>query len=126
MFKAIKDNKIIALNETGDFSCLVHDSVEEDTEYTIDDYMQVNGEYVLKQDVPVDYKNEQIRQQRQSRFAMESDPLYLDYVEAQARGDETVDEKKQLWLDKKDEIRAELPYVVEVKTTTKKRKKASA
>ena len=111
MFKAIKDNKIIALNETGDFSCLVHDSVEEDTEYTIDDYMQVNGEYVLKQDVPVDYKNEQIRQQRQSRFAMESDPLYLDYVEAQARGDETVDEKKQLWLDKKDEIRKELHYI---------------
>jgi hypothetical protein len=74
----------------------------------------------------IEEKNEQIRQQRQSRFATESDPLYLDYVEAQARGDETVDDKKQLWLDKKDEIRADLPYVVEVKTTTKKRKKASA
>lgn len=70
----------------------------------------------------VEEKNEQIRQQRQYRFALESDPLYFDYVEAQARGDETVDEKKQCWLDKKDEIRAELPYVVEVK----KRKKASA
>ena len=66
-------------------------------------------------------KNEQIKLQRQSRFATESDPLYLDYVEAQARGDETVDEKKQLWLDKKDEIRAELPYVV----ATKKRRKSS-
>ena len=74
----------------------------------------------------IEEKNEQIRQQRQSRFASESDPLYLDYVEAQARGDEMVEDKKQLWLDKKDEIRAELPYVVEVKTTTKKRKKASA
>lgn len=74
----------------------------------------------------IEEKNEQIRQQRQSRFATESDPLYLDYVEAQARGDETVEDKKKLWLDKKDEIRAELPYVVEVKTTTKKRKKASA
>ena len=47
MFKAIKDNKIIAINETGDFPCLVHDSVEEDTEHTVSDYMQVNGEYVL-------------------------------------------------------------------------------
>lgn len=75
---------------------------------------------------PIEHKNEQIRLQRQSRFVMESDPLYLDYVEAQARGDETVDEKKQIWLGKKDEIRAELPYAVEVKTTTKKRKKASA
>lgn len=47
MFKAIKDNKIIAINETGEFPCLVHDSVEEDTEHTVADYMQVNGEYVL-------------------------------------------------------------------------------
>lgn len=47
MFKAIKDNKIIAINETGDFPCLVHDSVEEDTEHTVSDYLQVNGEYVL-------------------------------------------------------------------------------
>ena len=47
MFKAIKDNKIIAINETGDFPCLVYDSVEEDTEHTVVDYMQVNGEYVL-------------------------------------------------------------------------------
>lgn len=126
MFKATKDNKIIGICETeikggGNF-----DEMIEDKEHTVDDYEQYDGEYRLKSSVPVDYKNEQIRQQRQSRFATESDPLYLDYVEAQARGDETVDEKKQIWLDKKDEIRAELPYVVEVKTTTKKRKKASA
>lgn len=59
----------------------------------------------------IEEKNEQIRQQRQSRFVLESDPLYLDYVEAQARNDDTVDEKKQLWLDKKDEIRNDLPYI---------------
>lgn len=47
MFKAIKDNKIIAINETGDFPCLIHDSVEEDTEHSVSDYMQVNGEFVL-------------------------------------------------------------------------------
>lgn len=47
MFKAIKDNKIIAINETGEFPCLVHDSVEEDTEHSVEDYIQVNGEYVL-------------------------------------------------------------------------------
>lgn len=47
MFKAIKDDKIIAINETGDFPCLVHDSVEEDTKHSVSDYMQVNGEYVL-------------------------------------------------------------------------------
>ena len=75
-----------------------------------------DGNWYLKgyaPEEPIEHKNEQIRQQRQSRFAMESDPLYLDYVEAQARGDETVDEKKQLWLDKKDEIRNDLPYIEE-------------
>lgn len=124
MFKILKENKIIGVSEQVPVLFDSYD-VEEDTEHSVSDYEQYDGEYVLKSSVPVDYKNEQIRQQRQSRFVTESDPLYLDYVEAQARGDETVDEKKQLWLDKKDEIRAELPYVVEVKTTTKKRKKSS-
>lgn len=127
MWKFIQDNKIKEIRETDTFNRAFYvGEFEEDKEHTVDDYEQYDGEYRLKSSVPVDYKNEQIRQQRQSRFAMESDPLYLDYVEAQARGDETVDKKKQLWLGKKDEIRAELPYVVEVKTTTKKRKKASA
>lgn len=61
----------------------------------------------------IEEKNEQIRQQRQSRFALESDPLYFDYVEAQARGYETVEDKKRLWLAKKDEIRNDLPYIEE-------------
>lgn len=43
MFKAIKDNKIIAINETGDFPCFVHDSVEKDTEHKLSDYVTVNG-----------------------------------------------------------------------------------
>ena len=47
MFKAIKDNKIIAVNETGIFPLLNFDNVEEDTEHTLEDYLQVNGEYVL-------------------------------------------------------------------------------
>lgn len=47
MFKALKDNKIIAINETGRFPCMVLDTVEEDTKHSVSDYMQVNGEYVL-------------------------------------------------------------------------------
>lgn len=114
MWKFIQDNKIKEVREEDTFNRAFYvGEFEEDTDHTIDDYEQYDGEYVLKSSVPVDYKNEQIRQQRQYRFAIESDPLYLDYVEAQARWDETVDEKKQLWLDKKDEIRAALPYIVE-------------
>lgn len=113
MLKALKNNKIIAINETGSFPCLVYDEKVEDTEHTVDDYEQINGEYVLKQNVSIDYRNEQIRQQRQSRFASESDPLYLDYVEAKERNDESANDKKKLWLDKKDEIRKDLPYLSE-------------
>ena len=113
MFKILKENKIVGVSEQEPVLFGEYD-IEEDTEHTVDDYEQYDGEYILKSSIPVDYKNEQIRLQRQSRFTLEADPLYLDYVEAQARGDETVNEKKQLWLDKKDEIRAELPYVVEV------------
>lgn len=47
MFKAIKDEKIIAVNESGEFPCMVYDSVEEDTEHTLSDYVHCNGEFVL-------------------------------------------------------------------------------
>ena len=47
MFKAIKDNKIIAINETGEFPCLVYDTIEEDTEHTVQDYVHCDGEFIL-------------------------------------------------------------------------------
>jgi len=114
MFKALKDEKIIAISDTdSEFPCLVRDEVLEDTEHTCEDYEQVNGEYLLKQDVPVDYQNEQIRQQRQARYVVESDPLRLDYDEALAREQDNAEELKQEWLASKDKIREELPYIEE-------------
>ena len=69
MFKAIKDNKIIAINETGDFPCLVHDSVEEDTERTIYDYIQVNGEFVLTSSAEaIEQKKAEVRAERDRRI----------------------------------------------------------
>lgn len=53
---------------------------------------------------------EDIRAMRQVRYTNEADPIRYEYDEALARGEETAEEKKQAWLDKKDEIRAELPY----------------
>lgn len=111
MYKAIKDNKIIAINEIANFPCLVYDEVVEDTEHNVADYKHYDGEFLLKQDVPVDYQNEQIRKQRQDRYEVESDPLRLDYDEALARGSEDAEQLKQDWLASKDKIREELPYV---------------
>lgn len=52
MYKALKDEKIIAINEANNFPCLVCDEVIEDTEHTCEDYEQYNGEYLLKEDIP--------------------------------------------------------------------------
>ena len=72
MYKALKDNKIIAISEkketiihtedsdtiqeiTGEalFPCLVFDEVIEDTEHTVNDYTLYNDEYLLNTDEKV-------------------------------------------------------------------------
>jgi hypothetical protein len=110
MYKVMKDDKIVGISDTYPVIMGNYEIVE-DKEHTCDEYEQVNGEYLLMQDVPVDYKNERIRQQRQARYVSESDPLRLDYDEALAREQEDAEEKKQAWLSSKDKIREELPYV---------------
>ena len=47
MYKAIKDNKIIAINDSCEFPCLVYDSVEEDAEHQVSDYVHCNDQFVL-------------------------------------------------------------------------------
>ena len=65
MFKAIKDGKIIAINETGDFPCLVLDTVEEDTEHQVSDYVHCDGEFVLTTSDPaIEQYKEQKRAER--------------------------------------------------------------
>lgn len=59
----------------------------------------------------IDEQNEKIRQQRQERYEVESDPLRLDYDEALARGEEQAEQLKTDWLASKDKIREELPYI---------------
>ena len=62
MFKAIKDNKIIAINETSEFPCLVYDGVEEDTEHQLSDYVHCDGQFVLTvSDEAIEQLKEQVR-----------------------------------------------------------------
>lgn len=61
----------------------------------------------------IDEQNEKIRQQRQERYEVESDPLRLDYDEALARNESSAEQLKQNWLASKDKIREELPYIRE-------------
>lgn len=51
MFKAIKNNKIVAISDVCEiFPCLVLDEVIEDKEHTSTDYVDIEGEYVLSTD----------------------------------------------------------------------------
>ena len=113
MFKALKEGKIITINDEEIKGELQYDEMIEDEEHTVEDYEQYDGEYILKKEVPIEYQNEQVRLQRQARYVAEADPLRLDWDESAARGEEQAEEKKQMWLAKKDEIRAALPYLEE-------------
>lgn len=50
MYKAIKENKIIAVNDSGKFPCLIFDEVVEDSEHEVTDYVMVGSEFVLSDD----------------------------------------------------------------------------
>ena len=94
MFKAIKDNKIIAISEKKEvvirnedcdeiteilgeelFPCLVFDEVIEDTEHTVDEYEHYKGEYLLKSDIPVP-THEEISELREQAYIKEVDILH--------------------------------------------------
>lgn len=58
-------------------------------------------------------QNEAIRAKRESLFVQTSDKLKADYDEAVARGADNVEKLKQIWLESKDKIRKENPYIKE-------------
>lgn len=75
MYKAIKDNKIIAISDIdNEFLCLVKDEVVEDTEHVSADYDQYNGEYILKSEIPAPTHDEQ-SEKRALAYRDEVDPI---------------------------------------------------
>ena len=80
MFKAIKDDKIIAINDSGEFPCLVHDSIEEDTEHQLSDYIHCDGQFVLTtSNEAIEQCKEQVRSVR-NRYLEQTDKfLIADY-----------------------------------------------
>ena len=98
MFKAIKDNKIIAINESGNFPCLVHDNVEEDKEHSIADYMQVNGEYVLTSSAEaIEQKKAEVRAVRNHYLKQTDKFMLVDYP--------ITDEERELYKQYREYLR---------------------
>ena len=80
MFKAIKDDKIIAINDSGEFPCLVYDSIEEDTEHQLSDYVHCDGQFVLTvSDEAIEQRKEQVRSVRNSYLEQTDKYMITDY-----------------------------------------------
>ena len=68
MFKVLKDNKIIGVSENEPVILDIY-SVEEDTEHTVSDYLQVNGEFVLASSTEaIEQKKAEARAERDRRI----------------------------------------------------------
>lgn len=114
MFKVIKDNKIIGISE--EYPILLDKYVvEEDTEHSVSDYEQYQGEYLLKEDVPAPTTEEQ-KEKRAQAYLMEVDPITA-HIQRE-RDEEVPDEEKikellQERALKVQEIKERYPYQVE-------------
>ena len=80
MFKALKDDKIIAINETGEFPLMNYDSLEEDTEHQLSDYIHCDGQFVLtSSDEAIEQRKEQIRAVRNQYLEQTDKYMIMDY-----------------------------------------------
>lgn len=117
MFKAIKDNKIIAINETNYFPCMEIgsdiDEVIEDTEHQMTDYKHYDGEFTLHN---IEKDNEKMKQSRSYAYAVEVDPLMSEYNRKKTFNlfEEGEEEKLMKAIqDKVAEIKERFSYTIE-------------
>ena len=94
MFKAIKDGKIIAINEAGDFPCLVLDTVEEDTEHQVTDYVHCDGEFVLTTSDPAIEQYKQMKRAERDAMIEKYEWRLSRYERQKAIGIETSDSEE--------------------------------
>lgn len=108
MYKAIKDNKIIAISDTdSEFSCLIKDTVETDETHTTADYDQYNGEYMLKSEIPAPTNEEQSKK-REAAYIAETDPIqtHIDRLKDGEQTPEIVAKIKALRIERDEKIAA--------------------
>lgn len=89
---------------------------EIDVEEAYDGNWYLQGYAPEKPTPTIDEQNEVIRQTRQQLFEKYADPLKYDYEEQFAKygaDNETTIYVKELWLNKKEEIRQQNPYIEE-------------
>lgn len=81
MFKIIKDNKIVSVSNSDVVIGLDYDVIKKDTEHSVSDYMQVNGEFVLTSSAKaIEQKKADVRSVRNSYLVKYVDPKQLVLV----------------------------------------------
>ena len=135
MYKAIKDNKIIAiankkvgytivddvkqeveLTPESYFPLLNYDEIVEDTEHTAADYDQYNGEYLLKSEMPAPTEEEQSKKREQA-YENEVDGItaHIQRLRDKEQTPEIVAEIEQLIAERDEKVAAikeRYPYPV--------------
>ena len=106
MFKVIKDDKIVAVLDTDEVVGLNYNEIIEDTEHTVDDYEQYNGEYLLKSEIPAPTKEEQ-QAKRKAAYEKDVDELHSQKLRHQAIGDWTEEDEAE-YVAKVKELSAEI------------------
>lgn len=123
MYKAIKDNKIIAISDTyTEFPLMIKDAVVEDTEHTVDDYdlyyfEENKAEYLLKSEIPAPTKEEQSAKREQA-YVAETDPIqtHIDRLKDGEQTPEIIAEIEKLRIERDEKIaaiKARYPYAEE-------------
>jgi hypothetical protein len=113
MYKAIKDNKIIAISDTyTEFPFMIKDSVVEDTEHTVEDYdlyyyEEDKAEYLLKSEIPAPTKEEQSKK-REAAYVAETDPIqtHIDRLKDGEQTPEIIAEIEALRIERDEKIAA--------------------
>lgn len=114
MFKVINENKIVGVSEERPNSTFLLSDREivEDTEHSVSDYKQYQGEYLLKEDIPAPTKEEQ-KEKRAQAYLLEVDPITA-HIQRERDKAEPDEEKIAALIAERDakvaEIQARYPY----------------
>lgn len=105
MFKAIKDNKIIVVNEINYFPCMKIgsniDEIIEDTEHKMSDYVRVGNEFVLDIDAKAIEKQNQEKISELEEYLKSTDWYAIRFADT---GEEIPADIKKARQEARDEI----------------------
>lgn len=98
MYKAIENGKVVGINETGVFRLMNYDSIEEDTEHQVGDYVHCDGQFVLiVSDEAIEQKKADVRAVRNQYLEQTDKYMIADYP--------ITDEERELYKQYREYLR---------------------